>query len=65
LTEKFDRTNFAKKNECLRQINPLKEERLTRNNLKQAKKISDKLRLLRPKKSRANCRLANEKMRYS
>ena len=46
-------TNFARKDEQQRQINKLKKQEFAKN-AKQAKKIAEKLKLLRPKKSHAN-----------
>ena len=47
-------TNFAVRRAELRQINQLKDAKLTRS-LEQAKNFADKVPMLRPKKSRAIC----------
>ena len=47
-------TNFAMKSQRLRQINQLKEAKLT-TSLKQAENFAEKELLVRPKKSRADC----------
>jgi len=47
-------TNFSRKKQQQRQINKPKKREFAKS-AKQAKNFAEKLKLLRPKKSRANC----------